>query len=142
MQKVSHDWRELTLEEMGRLLKKHRSGRLGLCDGGRPYVVPVAYGYSDGKIYFHGAKTGKKLDIIRRNDSVCFEIDQWQKGWASVICYGRVVLRDDFEAKERLFRLLMGVEMPAERIEKLNTTIGIVTVEEMTGRCSTDFEFD
>ena len=55
--------------------------RLGFCDNDRPYVVPVNFGYAwpdSGLIlYFHGAAEGRKLDIIHRNNQVCFEMD-WQ----------------------------------------------------------------
>jgi hypothetical protein len=102
----------------------------------------VAYAYSEGKIYFHGAKEGKKVDFIKNNNRACFEVDEWQQGWASVICYGRVTLRDDFEAKRKFFKLLMGVDLPEERIESLTVYVGIIDIEEMTGRCSTDFKFD
>ena len=53
--------------------------RIGLCDGQRPYVVPVNFGYEvrQGQIwlYFHCANQGRKLDILKRNPSVCFEMD-------------------------------------------------------------------
>ncbi len=51
--------------------------RMGLCDEGRPYVVPMNFGYRDGKIYMHSALEGRKLDIIRKNPDVClvFETD-------------------------------------------------------------------
>lgn len=141
MQRTVHQWRELTRQEMERFLKERPSGRLGLCDGGEPYLVPVAYIYSEGKIYFHGAKKGKKVDFIKNNNRVCFEVDEWQQGWISVICYGKVTLRDDLEAKRKFFRLMMGVDLLEDRIKKLNLYIGVIDIEEMTGRCSADFKF-
>lgn len=41
--------------------------RMGLCDGGTPYVVPMNFGYQDGKVYMHSAVEGRKLDTIRKN---------------------------------------------------------------------------
>ena len=75
-------------DEMQRLLKKCSHGRLGLAFQNEPYVVPVSYGYDQGRIFFHSAKQGKKVDFMRRNNKVCFEVDEYQKGWASVLCYG------------------------------------------------------
>ncbi len=49
--------------------------RLGLCDEGQPYVVPLSYGYDGEYVYFHGAKTGRKIDILKRNARVCLEFD-------------------------------------------------------------------
>ena len=133
--------RALSQDEMERFLREHSYGRLGLCLESEPYIVPVAYGYEQGKVYFHSARQGKKLDFIKKNNRVCFEVDEWQKGWASVICYGRVTLRDDVEAKKKCFALLTGQESSEEHLRDVKACIGIIEVKEMSGRCSTDFEF-
>ncbi|MDR0887934.1 MAG: pyridoxamine 5'-phosphate oxidase family protein [Candidatus Methanoplasma sp.] len=53
--------------------------RLALIDGDTPYIVPLNFGYdlTDGKLtlYFHSALEGRKVDILRRNPQVCFEMD-------------------------------------------------------------------
>lgn len=65
--------------EICAILDKCQVMRLGLCDGQRPYVVPVNFGYEvrQGQIwlYFHCANQGRKLDMLKRNPSVCFEMD-------------------------------------------------------------------
>src|SRR6056297_2979806 len=48
--------------------------RLGLCLDNQPYVLPLSYGFSDNNLYIHCAQEGKKLDIIRQNPVVSFEI--------------------------------------------------------------------
>jgi nitroimidazol reductase NimA-like FMN-containing flavoprotein (pyridoxamine 5'-phosphate oxidase superfamily) len=56
----------------------HRSAtvcHLGLADGGEPYVVPVNFGYANDCLYFHSAQSGHKIDLLKRNPRVCFEID-------------------------------------------------------------------
>ncbi|MFW6126469.1 MAG: pyridoxamine 5'-phosphate oxidase family protein [Chloroflexota bacterium] len=53
---------------------------MGLCAGSHPYVVPVSYGFSEGSIYFHCATRGKKLDVMRENNRVCFQVDEWVEG--------------------------------------------------------------
>ena len=142
MEGAAHrQWRALTQDDMERFLREHSYGRLGLCVDDEPYVVPVAYKYDEGSIYFHSEKVGKKLDFIRKNNRVCFEIDEWEEGWASVMCFGRIALRDDFETKKKCFELLMGQELPEDRIKGTNVYIGIIEIEEMTGRCSGDFKF-
>jgi nitroimidazol reductase NimA-like FMN-containing flavoprotein (pyridoxamine 5'-phosphate oxidase superfamily) len=141
MARTVHRRRELTQDEMKRFLGKHLHGRLGLCVEGEPYVVPVAYRYSEGAIYFHTGKGGKKVDFMRKNNRVCFEVDEWQKAWASVVCYGRVTLQDDLEAKRRGFELLTGQSLPEDRISSAPVYIGTINIEEMTGRCSADFQF-
>lgn len=52
---------------------------VAMIDGDAPYIVPLSYGYiiSEGKVlelYFHSAPAGRKLDILRRNNKVCFEM--------------------------------------------------------------------
>ena len=78
------------------LLRQCKVCRLALCDGDRPYVVPLNYGYSwdrDGlRLYFHSAREGRKLDLLRRAPRACFEVDDGgeltpgetacQHGWA------------------------------------------------------------
>lgn len=53
--------------------------RLAFCDGERPYIVPLSFGYSesDGKytLFFHGAKEGRKIDLIRSTGFAGFEMD-------------------------------------------------------------------
>lgn len=58
------------------ILDKSMIAHIGMVDGDEPYVVPMNYGYTmeDGKltIYLHGAKWGRKLDVIRANPKVFF----------------------------------------------------------------------
>jgi nitroimidazol reductase NimA-like FMN-containing flavoprotein (pyridoxamine 5'-phosphate oxidase superfamily) len=53
--------------------------RLGLLDGGEVYIVPLNFGYTfkDNKLslYFHSATEGRKIDLLRQNNRVCFEMD-------------------------------------------------------------------
>lgn len=88
-------------EEMEKILKEENLGYLGLSMEGRPYNVPINYGYIKGRILFHSALTGKKLDYIKANPMVCFTVGR-QAGKVvrhpqgalchvendSVICYG------------------------------------------------------
>lgn len=53
--------------------------RLGFSDHGRPYIVPMNFGFTWDNdsltLYFHCANEGRKLEIIRENNQVCFEMD-------------------------------------------------------------------
>jgi hypothetical protein len=60
--------------EMLDILASNRICRLGLSEGGQPHIFPMNYGYHDNKIYLHSALAGKKMDIIKANNRVCFEI--------------------------------------------------------------------
>ena len=72
--------REVTdMQEIISILDKAKVLHLGLVDGDEPYVVPMNYGYTmeDGKmtVYLHGALQGRKLDVMRVNPKVFFELD-------------------------------------------------------------------
>jgi nitroimidazol reductase NimA-like FMN-containing flavoprotein (pyridoxamine 5'-phosphate oxidase superfamily) len=69
---------QLSEDESISILKKATSGTLALIgDGGYPYAVPISYVYADGRLYFHSALTGHKVDAIRACDKASFcVIDQ------------------------------------------------------------------
>ncbi len=65
-------------DEISQIIEKCNVCRIGLFDGEYPYIVPMNFGFSDedGLIfYFHCASEGRKLDILRSNPKVCFELD-------------------------------------------------------------------
>ena len=49
--------------------------RLAMVDGNKPYIVPLSFGYQANTLYFHGALTGRKIDILKENPNVCVEYD-------------------------------------------------------------------
>jgi nitroimidazol reductase NimA-like FMN-containing flavoprotein (pyridoxamine 5'-phosphate oxidase superfamily) len=72
--------REVTdINEIKEILDKSMIVHIGMIDGDEPYVVPMNYGYTleDGElcIYLHGATVGRKLDIIKKNPKVFFEME-------------------------------------------------------------------
>ncbi len=50
--------------------------RIAMADGDVPYLLPFNYGYRDRCIYIHSAPSGKKIDLLKKNGSVCFEVEQ------------------------------------------------------------------
>ena len=85
--------------------------RLGMNDGGRPYILPFNYGYRENCIYIHSAPEGKKIELLRKNSHVCFEIESraeiirkdipcdWSESYRSVIGYANVEIVGDEEGK-------------------------------------------
>ena len=140
---------------MEQLLTEERDGYLGLSAGGQPYVVPLTYGYVGGRILFHGAPAGRKLDWIRANPRVCFTVAR-QFGAVvphpqgatchvnsdSVICYGTARIIDDVEERRRALsafnrRLQPGArELTADEVATCSAVE--ITVAEMTGRRERD----
>ena len=63
-------------------------------------MVPVGYAYADGKIFFHTCSKGLKMDGLRRNANVCFEVDEALSDasmFKSVIVVGTAEIIDDRE---------------------------------------------
>jgi nitroimidazol reductase NimA-like FMN-containing flavoprotein (pyridoxamine 5'-phosphate oxidase superfamily) len=71
------------------ILREGSLGRLGCIAAGWPYVVPVNYIFDGKDIYIH-TLPGKKLDALRANTRVCFQVDEIKDSyhWRSVIAYG------------------------------------------------------
>ena len=96
---------------------------LGLAVDNEPYVVPMNYGYiMEGEklvVYLHSAVQGKKLDMIRANPNVFFEIDcdlmpfegkvpcQYGLVYSSIMGRGKAALVEDVEEKKQAMTLLM-----------------------------------
>lgn len=101
------------------VLRSAKILHLGLCDGDEPYVVPLSYGYADRVLYFHCAPKGRKLDVMARNDRVCFEVvddselvlgdEACKSGFSfrSVIGFGRASLVEDHDAKVAALEVIM-----------------------------------
>lgn len=72
-----------------------------------PYIVPVCFGYKDNCQYFHSAADGKKIDMIKKNNRVCFEFDtregliksenpcDWDMKYHSVVGSGKAFFIED-----------------------------------------------
>lgn len=94
---------ELTKEMTDSILSSQALGRLACSDGNQPYITPVTYVY-DGVYIYGQTNEGKKLNILRKNPSVCFEVDMMtdMRNWQSVIVYGKFEeLRDEEATKAR-----------------------------------------
>jgi uncharacterized protein len=94
------------------ILKSSTSGVLAVSgDNDYPYAVPLSYAYKEGKLFFHFAIDGHKLDSIARNNRVSFcvihsdQVDPktFTTHFRSAIVFGRIrILTDDSEKKHAL----------------------------------------
>jgi nitroimidazol reductase NimA-like FMN-containing flavoprotein (pyridoxamine 5'-phosphate oxidase superfamily) len=80
---------ELDIMQIDHFLLSQAVGRIACTDGKRPYIVPVTYIY-DGKDIIGQAKEGMKVNMMRANPNVCFEVDSMANmaNWQSVILFG------------------------------------------------------
>jgi len=132
------------------IIQRAKVCRLAMCDGGRPYIVPLCFGYKDNALYFHSAGEGKKLEVLKRNANVCFEFDidtqlikaekpcDWGLRYKSIVGFGKAELIDGIELKREGLDIIMHqysqgtFEYPQEAIA--NITIIKVEIESMTGK--------
>jgi nitroimidazol reductase NimA-like FMN-containing flavoprotein (pyridoxamine 5'-phosphate oxidase superfamily) len=125
-----------------------------------PYIVPLNLGCSDGKLYFHCASAGLKLDLLQANPNVCFEVEtdvavnpgvnacNWSVEYRSVIGFGRMSRVEDEDERRRGLHALLTQQMKktaaASPQQDLNlpaalspdTVVLRIDVVSMTGKAS------
>ncbi|SHM62971.1 hypothetical protein SAMN05444266_109251 [Chitinophaga jiangningensis] len=96
-------------EQIEDILTRHVTGRIGCTDGQQPYIVPVSYAYNGTYLVAH-SKPGLKIDIMRKNAAVCFEVDEIDDlvNWRSVLVRGRYQEVTDPREKYYLMKFLVG----------------------------------
>ncbi|MBQ7777734.1 MAG: pyridoxamine 5'-phosphate oxidase family protein [Oscillibacter sp.] len=104
----------LSAEEIEQILSRNTAGVLAVSgDEDYPYAVPLSYVYLNGKIYFHGAKVGHKIDSILRCDKVSFCVidqdkivgEEYTTYFRSVIAFGRARILEGEEKRKPLVEL-------------------------------------
>ena len=128
--------------------------RIALANDNIPYIVTMNFGYSGGvkpSIFFHCANTGKKLEMLRQNKYVCFEMDidhllykgksscDWGMRFTSIIGYGNITILKEIEEKKTGLNCIMkhyGGEGDYFYNEKVfeQTTVLKLQITEMTGK--------
>ncbi|MCI8320537.1 MAG: pyridoxamine 5'-phosphate oxidase family protein [Dorea sp.] len=116
--------REVTVsEEIRQVLEACKVCRIGMLDHGKPYIVPMNMGYDyDEKtltIYFHCAREGRKLELLRENAQVAFEMDkeialvegdtpcQYSFRYASIMGTGKAeIVEDELEKADALAKIM------------------------------------
>lgn len=107
----------LSQEETAAVLARGSSGVLALAgENGYPYAVPLSYVYDGGRLYFHCARSGHKLDAIRRCEKASFCVidqdqivpEEYTSYFRSVIAFGRVrILEDEGEKRAAIEKLAL-----------------------------------
>ena len=130
----------------------HRSKvcHLALSDAGQPYVIPLSFGYDGTCLFCHSASEGRKVDMIRKNNRVCFEFEilsdiipseeacRWGVGFESVIGFGRAWLLEEPGEKRMALGCIMRQYSNQEWTfsdEMVSKTLVIrIDIEEITGK--------
>ena len=134
------------------VLQSATSGVLSVMgDDGYPYGVPLSHSYKDGKLYFHSAVEGHKIDAIRNCDKACFTViagddvkydGSFTTHFTSVICFGRIRILEGDEVS-RAAHMILGEkfegDLHAEWIESMEKDLHRMLmiefeIEHMTGK--------
>jgi len=113
------------------VIRKCQTCNIAMVDPeGKPYVIPMNFGFDGDYVYFHGSATGKKVDVLKNNPEVCisFSTDHelryvneevacsWSMRYRSVLVYGKAEFVDDPEEKIKILNCVMAhyTERPFE----------------------------
>ena len=139
--------------EIESVLSQARICRIGFSQNNKPYIVPMNFGYKDGYLFFHCAQEGMKIDIIKQNNNVCFEVDinheitdtgipcDWSTRYSSVIGFGKALLVKDPIEKKLALNVIVNHYSPKAKFkysEEALNKVGIIKIEitSMTGKKS------
>ena len=145
---------QLSAEESELILKNATHGVLAVTgDDGYPYAVPVSHVYEEGKIYFHCARQGHKIDALKNSEKVSFSVVAQDEvmprerttAYISVIAFGRAKIIDDEENLRKIAGMVgekFSRDFPEEcrketdEVIAANTMLCVeITVEHLTGKC-------
>lgn len=148
--------REVTdINEIIKILDNSKVLHLGLADGDEPYVVPMNYGYTYENekltIWLHGARQGRKLDVIRANNKVFFEMEygitpfegevacKYGITYSSIMGRGTAEIIEDVETKKIALSSLMKVQTGKDFSfeDKMAEVVGVIKIDviEFTAKC-------
>lgn len=147
----------LTADEMERILSEEDVATLCMSRDNEPYAVPISYAWLDGRMVFHCALTGLKLDYLRANPRVCLVVDRHPDRtrphqaegkctyrFESVVCFGTARILDSPEERleplgslQRYFYARLGLDPEEAAVtpaaaERCGCVV--VDVQRMTGR--------
>ncbi len=138
---------ELPRQEAEAILRRGTSGVLALAgDDGYPYAVPISYVYDGGKLYFHCALAGHKLDAVRRNEKASFCVigqdeivpEVYTSYFRSVVVFGRIHVMEDEQEKRTAIEKLARKYAPEDTAEGRRSAID----REWKTLCMLEMEID
>lgn len=141
-------------DEIVKILDTCQIVHVAMVDNGMPYLVPLNYGYVlEGDqlvLYMHGGLHGRKIDVMRRNPNVFFEMNcevvpfdgnvacQYGTSYSSIMGSGTVEILDDVEAKKAGLTLFMKSQTGRdfEFTDKMVSAVNVmkITVKEFTAK--------
>ena len=146
---------QVSQEEAQGVLSSTTSGVLALLgDEGYPYAVPMTHVYHNGRLYFHSAMTGHKVDAIRQCDKASFCViaaddvipHKLTTNYLSVIAFGRIrIVEEAEERREAMMAFarryapgMMGKSAKAAETGMARMLVFALDIEHLTGKEGTD----
>lgn len=130
--------------------------RVAMNNGAVPYLLPFNFGYREGCIYIHSAPEGKKIDLLKRNPNVSFEVEDpvsiipgkkvcnWSTRYRSVVGEGRVEILTDAGGKKKGLEVIMAqhgapelIDFEEREIDRM--VILKISITSMTGKHSSNW---
>jgi nitroimidazol reductase NimA-like FMN-containing flavoprotein (pyridoxamine 5'-phosphate oxidase superfamily) len=140
------------IAEIEAVIRSSEICHLAMVDDGKPYVVPMNFGYENGALYFHSAPEGRKIDALEKNPDVCFSIIgrndlvtgekacSWTAKYTSVTGTGKGEVLRDTEEKEKGMSILMSQysdrEFDFSEVDLTGVVVIKIAINEMTGKSS------
>ena len=138
------------------ILKNSEICRIAMIDGADPYIVPLNYAYSNNSFYIHSAPEGRKIEVLKRNNRVCFEIEYSSevivtgppcKGsvkYRSVIGYGKINIATDSVTKRLGLDLLKakygGTDGEYEKDSFEKIVMLVLSIDKVSGKQSGNWD--
>ncbi|NVM16264.1 MAG: pyridoxamine 5'-phosphate oxidase family protein [Candidatus Lokiarchaeota archaeon] len=142
--------------KLEQILKKGEYVTIAMCKMDEPYIVTLSYGFDEEQnaLYFHSAKLGLKIDILKENPNVCATIIEdlgyiksaCSHKYRSIVFWGEMVIIKDIEEKKHGFDVLLNhlEENPSKMKKKflkdensyVDTTIMRLDIKKVTGKAS------
>lgn len=123
--------KDLLATDIDSLLESEVFGHLACTDGEKPYIVPLAYVFYNNAIYGQTTE-GKKIDILRKNPQVCFQVQKQTDRWQSVICWGTFQELDFSVVKEAEASMI--IELLTMRLGSVQSEVGVTVPFAFNGK--------
>jgi nitroimidazol reductase NimA-like FMN-containing flavoprotein (pyridoxamine 5'-phosphate oxidase superfamily) len=140
-----------------KILNESSICRIGFSIDGEAHIIPVNFGYKNDKLFIHSATGGNKIDFIKKNNRVCFELEldheiiagkaacDWTTKYRSIIGYGNISIINDISQKKAGLDIIMskygGPTTNTYSIKSLEKMVLLVIeIDTLTGKQSGEWE--
>lgn len=145
---------KLNNDECMTLLNNNNVGRIGCSHRKKTYIIPVTYAFDNNSIIVH-SRMGEKIEVMRRNPGVCFEVDEIDQlnKWKSVVIHGEYREITDQQERNNLMQLfikkvlkininadtikLKGKSLHPENPSDQNSIVFRISIDTINGRFET-----